>query len=128
MNLIFKTLAIFLILVPTIANADYNDWSTEKKSLWWTYNVISTIDYLQTRSALRDPCNCYEEANPLLGKNPKDETMLAVNLVTSYLIYKTLDNPNIRDRDIKALKIVTGLRLGVIVHNHHLGVRINLDF
>jgi len=116
-----KKLVLLLLLLTGPAHADWQDWDVERKQLFVAYNMISTIDVLQTRSALKDPCECYEEANPLLGKRPSTELMVGLNLLGSYAMYKLLDN---KQNDTLWPMIITGIRLAVIGNNHRIGVRI----
>ena len=124
MNLSFKVLLLTLFLFPVSAFADYEDWETERKALFWTYTTIAAVDYMQTSSALKDPCSCYYEANPLLGRNPSDEKLLGVTLLSTAAMYYWLDN----SKDLTFPKIATAIRLGVIVHNHNLGIRVSFGF
>ena len=110
--------------MPSIANADFKDWSQERKNIFIAYTLVSTVDYLQTHSALNDPCNCYREANPFLGNNPSTAELLALNVLTTYMMYKWMDDPTQSTRFAKA---VVGLRLGVVVQNHTVGVRIDFN-
>ena len=122
MNLNTSILVVLLLLTPSIAHADYKDWSQERKNIFIAYNIISTIDYLQTASALSDPCECYQEANPFLGKDPSNAELLALNIVTSYMLYRWMDDPT---QSTKLAKVATALRLGVVAQNHSIGVRID---
>ena len=122
MNLNTSILVVLLLLTPSIAHADYKDWSQERKNIFIAYNIISTIDYLQTASALSDPCECYQEANPFLGKYPNNAELLALNMATSYIMYRWMDDPT---QSIKLAKFTTALRLGVVAQNHSIGVRID---
>lgn len=124
-----KTLiVIVLILFSSSASAEYRDWDQERKNIFLAYNIISTIDLLQTTSALNDPCNCYKEANPLLGSYPSDETLIAVTLLGNYAMYKWLDQSNFSRNDRIAAKAAVFTRLVVVAHNHSVGVRIDIPF
>ena len=70
----FKKLLIILFLIPSTAFAEFrhfNDWSTKEKALFVSYGTVAYIDHKQTRWALAHPCDCYREANPLYGSNPR---------------------------------------------------------
>lgn len=120
--------ALVFLLMAANSQAGFSDWDRERQAIFLSYNALVLADLAQTNSALKDPCNCYEEANPILGKNPDITKVIAMNLVTSYFIYEMLDKPQLSRADRNLLWGVTALRVGVVAHNRSLGVNMSWRF
>lgn len=123
-----RLMLVLLMSLSSVARSDFKDWDPVDKNIFITYSAIAVVDVLQTRSALSDPCECYAEANPLFGRYPSTGTIAVANAATAYLIYRAIDSPEWSPRYRPALRALTAVRFGVIVNNHHLGVRIQLNF
>jgi hypothetical protein len=120
----FKKLWIILCLIPNTAFAEFrhfNDWSTKEKALFVTYGTVAYIDHRQTRVALSDPCNCYEEANPLYGNNPHKDKSIAINLAATGLIYWAIGTFPEDDMNPYLLGATLG-RTAVVIHNDSIGI------
>ena len=123
--------AIVVLLAWALAGpvqAGYKDWDSERKAIFWTYNTAVLLDLAQTNSALNDPCNCYQESNPVYGNDPDVNVIVGLNLVSSIIMYKMLDNTHLTPFDRKALWTVNVIRLGVVAHNRSLGVSFDFSF
>lgn len=126
----FKKLLIILCLTPSVSHAEFrhfNDWTEEEKALYTGYNLISYIDYSQTKSALSDSCNCYTEANPIFGKNPHSDTVLAANVLASAYFYYGVGS-RLPNNFNKSMAIVTGVRTAIVIHNDQVGVSWSVGF
>ena len=126
----FKKLLIILCLIANPAQAEFrhfNEWTKEEKALYTGYNLISYIDYSQTKSALSDPCNCYTEANPIFGKNPHSDTILAVNVLASAYVYYSVGS-RLPNNFNKTMAVVTGVRTAIVIHNDQIGVSWSVGF
>lgn len=121
----FKKLWIipFLILSGSV-NAEFrhfNDWSKKEKALFLTYGTVAYIDHRQTRAALSDPCNCYQEANPLYGSTPHADKSIAINLAAMGLIYYAVGSLE-KDQVNPYLLGATAGRTAVVIHNDSIGI------
>ena len=126
----FKKLLIILCLTPSVSHAEFrhfNDWTKEEKALYTGYNLISYIDYSQTKSALSDLCNCYIEANPIFGKNPDSDTILAANVLASAYVYYSVGS-RLPNNFNKTMAVVTGVRTAIVIHNDQIGVSWSVGF
>ena len=121
----FKKLWIipFLILSGS-ASAEFrhfNDWSAKEQALFISYGTAAYIDHQQTRAALRDPCECYKEANPLYGSNPHRDKSIAVNTAALGLIYWAVGSFQ-EDELNTYLFGATVARTAVVIHNDSIGI------
>ena len=120
----YKKLWIILCLIPSAALAEFrhfNDWSTKEKALFVTYGTAAYIDHHQTQSALADPCNCYQEANPIFGKNHHKDKSIAVNLAAMSMYYWAVGSfPE--DYLNPYLGLATIGRTAVVIHNDSIGI------
>ena len=73
-------LILFLCLFPLSAAAICKDWSDTDTVLAASFTTVQTLDYLQTRSFLRDPER--RESNPIIGPRPSYERLAILNLLT----------------------------------------------
>ena len=113
----------FLILSGSV-NAEFrhfNDWSKKEKALFLTYGTVAYIDHRQTRVALSDPCNCYQEANPLYGTNPHEDKSIAINLAAMGLVYYAVGSFE-KDQVTPYLLGATVGRTAVVIHNDSIGI------
>ena len=120
----FKKLWIILCLIPSTALAEFrhfNDWSKKEKALFLTYGTVAYIDHRQTRTALSDPCNCYQEANPLYGTNPHADKSIAINLAAMSVIYWAVGSFE-EDKLNPYLFGATLGRTAVVIHNDSIGI------
>lgn len=121
-------LTICCLLLPLQAKADFKDWSEADKDAYIAFATVSIIDMLQTRSAMRDPCNCYTELNPILGKKAEDHELLLLNGAVLYLLYRSIDSGKTNKRWRNTLNVITGIRVGVIFSNQQQGINIKYAF
>ena len=88
-----KTITLLLILLfPITATAE--DWSDTDSALEISWQIIHSIDWLQTISAMKQP-DIYHDNNPVMGKHPsldKVDSYMAISaighLAISYLLPK----------------------------------------
>lgn len=128
----FKKLLIILCLIASpIASAEFrhfNDWTTKEKALYTGHTLVSYIDYSQTKSALSNPCDCYHEGNPIFGKQPHPDTLLATNmLVSAYAYYKVGSSAAPNDFN-KIMAVATGLRTVIVIKNDRVGISWSVGF
>ena len=94
------TWVIILLLIPTLANAEYKfakDWSKADTAWECTFLVITAVDWMQTRwAAERDfywNGHQHDENNPFLGSRPsvsKVDTLIPLGMVAHTLIAMAL--------------------------------------
>ena len=114
-------IAIFIgdFYLGNTANAFFDNWKTEDKLLYGAWGIAHGIDLLQTREIFDNP-NFYE-LNPVFRSVDKDWST-AIMLLEYPLVYWMVDEfPKIRTF---GLGILTGVSVGLIIHNNNIGVRI----
>lgn len=100
------------------------EWSDKEKNLYTAYGVLTIVDTLQTRSALRDPCKCYREGNPLLlSEYPSDAELILWGAASMWAYHRMIE----KDAPDWMLYTALGLRGVVVINNHSIGVRIRLE-
>lgn len=119
------------LLLSPLVSADefrhFGDWTTKEKSLYTAYNVLSYVDYQQTIAALKHPCGCYREANPLFGGHPsKDKLILTHAAVAGILYWSIGKNPQDRLNDTMMAGIA--VRSYVVYHNNEVGLSWKVAF
>lgn len=121
---------LICLLFSTSIFADFKDWDTTDKKLWYSYVTLQTIDTLQTYDLIQcqKTSNCtLIEGNALFGKRPKIENIIVGKLVSSSIVFyfldKQLDHKRTRD-----LWIINGISFAVVLNNHEVGVRFNYTF
>ena len=100
------------------------EWSEREKEIYTYYAVVSAVDTMQSMSAMRDPCECFREANPLFGEKISDEEAIAGTLVGLGIMYWMIEN----DAPEWLLWSQVATRTVIVINNHHVGARIDLKF
>jgi len=121
---------IILCLIANPAQAEFrhfNNWADSEKRAFLLYSALSYIDYSQTKYALKDPCNCYVEGNPLWGKTPHPDKMLLGNILISGLVYTTIGKGE-PEHFNSMLVAGSVLRASVIYHNQKVGIHWSVAF
>lgn len=110
---------VLLLLLSFNTQAAWTDWSIEDKNLFKLYVVGSSLDYMQTKQALKSPY--YKEGNPIFGSNPSSERLLLQKTLGAGLIYFTVDRiKSTRDRR-SGLLTANAIQWGVVIHNEKIG-------
>ena len=121
-----KKLAIglmtFLLCFSNAVNS--KEWSEREKQIYYFYAGAVIADSLQSYSAMRDPCQCFREANPVFGKRISDEEILASTILSLWGMHLMIE----KDAPEWALWGISAARWGVVINNHEVGARIHLDF
>ena len=113
-----KTLLVYLLLsFPLVAK--WEDWSIEDKNLFKLYVVGSSLDYMQTKQALKSPY--YKEGNPIFGSNPSSERLLLQKTVGAGLLYFTMDRTKPTRARRNGLLTANAIQWGVVIHNEKIG-------
>jgi hypothetical protein len=123
------SLLLFLLLSTSIF-ADFKDWDTTDKKLWYSYVTLQTIDTLQTYdlTQCQKTSNCnWIEGNALFGKRPKIENIIVGKLVSSSLAFYFLDK-QVDHKRTRDLWIINGISFAVVLNNHEVGIRFNYAF
>jgi len=112
-----------LLLLPTTAYAGWNDWDKKDKIFFGSYAALTAVDMLQSRSAMRDPCDCYIEANPIFGhSHVTDKEVIVAGAISMAAMYSLIE----KDAPDWAKWTMIGMRTAVVVNNHSIGVRIDV--
>ena len=118
-------LTVLLLGLTTTVHANefrhWNEWTNKEKVSFAAYNALTYIDYSQTKRALSHPCGCYVESNPIFGKDPHPDKLAIANVLASAYLYRYLGKQD-PDGGLPALWIVSGMRVGVIIHNDQVGI------
>ena len=113
-----KTLLVYLLLsFPLVAK--WEDWSIEDRNLFKLYVVGNTLDYIQTREALKN--GYYLEANPIFGSNPSSERLLLQKTVGTGFIYFTLNRTKATRARRNVLLAANAIQWGIVIHNENIG-------
>ena len=121
---------LFLLLLSMPSFADFKDWDTKDKNLWYSYITLSTIDVMQTYDMIQCQKQSFckfAEANPLFGKEPKIEEIILLKVLGLSLMYQLLDNSSSKNRT-KDLWIINGMQFAVILNNHEQGIKFTYSF
>ena len=100
------------------------EWSEREKEIFTYYGVLATVDTLQSMSAMRDPCECFREANPIFGERISDTEAIGATLASMGLMYLMIEN----DAPEWVLWTATAARGAVVINNHMVGARIDFRF
>ena len=119
-----------LLLSPLVSADEFrhwNKWTKAEKTSFVAYNAISYVDYKQTAWALDSSCECYEEGNPVLGRNPHPDKLLIIHAVANYTLYRMIGNSQ-PDTKTKMIWGISAVRLGVVIHNDSVGASWQVAF
>lgn len=105
-------------------NAHSKEWSDREKQLFTAYAGLTLIDVAQSHSAMRDPCDCFKEGNPVFGSYVSNEELLLASAVSMYAMHYLIEE----DAPDWMLYTMIGLRGAVVINNHSVGVRINFNY
>ena len=113
-----KTLLVYLLLsFPLLAK--WEDWSIENRNLFKLYVVGSSLDYMQTKKAIKSPY--YKEGNPIFGSNPSSERLLLQKTLGAGFLYFTMDRTKSTRGRRSGLLAANAIQWGVVIHNEHVG-------
>ena len=121
---------LFLLLLSMPSFADFKDWDTKDKNLWYSYITLSTIDVMQTYDMIQCQKQSFckfAEANPLFGKEPKIEEIILLKVLGLSLMHQSLDNLSSKNRT-KSLWLINGMQFAVILNNHEQGIKFTYSF
>ncbi len=125
-----SALVIVCLLFSQQTLADFRhfgDWTTKEKSLFTAYNVVSYVDYQQTIAALKHPCGCYREANPIFGKYPHRDKLILTQASVAGLLYYSIGKKQ-QDRMNNIMLAGIAVRAYIVYHNHEVGLSWKVAF
>ena len=95
-------------------------WSKTDRALLGTAITLRAVDYLQTKKLVKDPEH-YEQ-NPILGENPKQNTIDLYFLTTAIGLTIIADklSPKWRKHWLIGFSLISGT---CVVHNFSIGIR-----
>ena len=100
------------------------EWSDREKQIFTYYSALVAADVAQSMSAMRDPCECFREANPIFGEHISDEEAAIGGLVSMAAMYWMIE----KDTPEWFLWSAVAVRGAVVINNHSVGARIDLRF
>jgi hypothetical protein len=119
-----KIIALLCLLLPLAANAQ---WTPEQRTLATATAILLVVDYGQTRDLIyrqqhRDcSVGCYQEQNPILGKQPNRGKVNAYFVLTPLVTYAALNYLG-TDARTWALRGLVTLEAASVGKNFHLGL------
>lgn len=117
-----KKLAIglmtFLLCFSNTVNS--KEWSDREKQIYYFYAGSVIADGLQSATAMRK--GGYREANPIYGNHISDEEILLGTIISLWGFHRMIEH----DAPEWLLTTTAVMRWGVVLHNHEVGVRINI--
>ena len=121
-----KKLAIGLMTVLLCFSNTVNskEWSEREKQIYTFYAAAVIGDGLQSYSAMRDPCECFKEANPIYGHNISDKEIFFSTALSLWGMHWMIE----QDAPEWLLWTITAGRFAVVINNHEVGARIRLNF
>ena len=116
---------VFLLGLLLWSNPVYaREWTDRQKLIYGVYSTAVILDTAQSTSAMRDPCQCFREANPIFGDKISDGEAVAGALFSMGVMYWMIEE----DAPEWVLWGVTAGRAAVVVNNHMVGARIDISF
>lgn len=117
-----KIATVLMCLLLWTHNVNAKEWSEREKQIFAAYGVLVATDMMQSRSAMKDPCECFVEANPLYGSNISDGEIIIGSALSMWAMHSLIEN----DRPDWIIAAAFVIRTAVIINNHSVGVRINV--
>lgn len=120
----YKIAMALMCLLLWTHNVSAKEWSDREKEIYMYYAGAVIVDGLQSHSAMKDPCECFREANPLYGDSISDGEIVLTTIVSLYGMHWMIEN----DAPEWLLWTITGMRASVVINNHMVGARIEYAF
>ena len=117
-----KIALVLLGLLLWTNDVSAKEWSDRERQIYTFYAAAVVGDSLQSYSAMRDPCECFREANPLFGKNISDEEILLATAASLWGMHWMIE----QDAPEWLLWTITAGRVAVVINNHEVGARIKI--
>ncbi len=114
---------LLFILVFLTGCGHFDPWTREDKILQGVQLGVQSIDWLQTREIARN--DEFYEVNPYLGENPtikEVDKYFAISAITKVATTHILPQPWRK----YWLMFNIGVSTGLVWHNYHIGIRIEL--
>lgn len=108
---------VVILILSLNSQAKWEDWNSTDKTLYKTYLLGTTLDYMQTKNALD---RHYIEGNPFLGKYPSADRILLQKTLSAGVIYWSFNKLDEKRRRT-GLFIVNGIQWGVVINNENIG-------
>ena len=96
------------------------EWDQADKILFGSFVAANVVDTLQTLDIVRHPV--YYETNPIMGNHPSDGVVLLTKAAFVGGMY-WLVRDMASDRRKVVLGLATAILIGMVVHNHQIGLR-----
>jgi len=118
-------ISLLLAVFSGVAQAGYDDWDKETKSLYVASNVLLLADWSSTRYLVRQSqTTSYYENNIILGKKPSMSSVdlyFVGSMIANYYIVDNL-SPKVGKWYLTGLIV---LESGVVSHNLKIGLKIS---
>ena len=121
-----KILLLILLCIPSISQANFENWTKQDQRLYQSFITFQTIDLMQAFNMIecqeRDP-NCgYWEKNPLIGSHPKKAEVAIFKLATNFIIYNMLDKRMENNKRRGTLILLNVVSIVPVIHNEGIGL------
>lgn len=120
----YKKLAVLFVTMFLSLGVQAKEWSEREKEIFTYYAIVSAVDTMQTMSAMRDPCECFRETNPIFGEHISDEKAIGATLVGWGIMYWMIEE----DAPEWILWSQVAVRTAIVINNHSVGARIDIRF
>ena len=117
-----KKLLLSLSLILWISTANSEELSKAEKVGELSFQVVNFIDMMQTIEIVQHD-DLYYETNPILGKHPQQNEVIAYFMIRGAMHYHTTKWLPKKLR-VPWLTITVLPQIPLIEHNHNLGIRI----
>ena len=110
-----------LLTLASVCHAD--EWTTEQKTIAYTYAVAHVVDWGQTRTIAKNPQR-WRELNPVLGRHPSVDRVNVYFLLAPVIGYVIADSLSSEHRTW-ALRAITAIQIVVVSNNIRAGIHVS---
>lgn len=111
---------MLLVVVLLFMNACAT-WDREERISEGVYLGLQVVDYLQSRSMVRNT-NDYTETNIVLGENPSMQRLTNYNAIA--FIAHPIVSHLFKSHRKKWIYITLGVELNAVIENHQIGLKV----
>jgi len=115
--------AVVLAATLSFGSAEADEWKGTDKALFGALVGLQVVDILQTYEVKKHP-ERWSEMNPIYGDPPNMGVVIGVKALYTGLVWYLLDQHTASADRGGALWVLNAIAASVVIHNHHVGVRI----
>lgn len=121
-----KILLLILLCIPSISQANFEDWTKQEQRLYKSFVTLQAMDLLQAFDMIEcqeiKPTCGYIEKNPLMGTHPNKAEVVMFKLATNFLIYNMLDKRLTTKERRGTLIALNAISIVPVVSNKYVGL------